>query len=318
MLYNKTLHPSAAQPLRVSSPLGTKNHALKFIMVKIKQSSFFPVSSLDGKNNFKRFYRIDRDGVIVERVFLDVSDPSSRELLICLHYLRHLVRNFLSENVGINIVDRDNPWDFLLELSTGEPFYLEITSIADNPKHFEINKSEERLSKWDSETKIPLRELKKLNHLFPDPKASKAINSYRVAGVSNSNLVDNPLIKTGPHILVSTMPDPDEAFSDKIRFSIEKKLSKNHKNKEKTVLIIDNRTSAFEVSDYKASANDLESYLNDLPFREIWLYTGYCSDDDGNNAEFSFAPLKITPEQNDILSGMMSENDLDENGRILW
>lgn len=91
-------------------------------MAQSRQSSFYPVSRLDNKNNYKRFSRIERDGSIVERVFLDVPDPSERERLICMHYLRHITRHFLKEDVGVNILTRDNPWDFSLELSTGEFF----------------------------------------------------------------------------------------------------------------------------------------------------------------------------------------------------
>jgi hypothetical protein len=37
--------------------------------------------------------------------------------------------------------------------------------------------------------------------------------------------------------------------------------------------------------------------LNDLPFREVWIYTGYYSDVTGNDAEYSFISIKI-PEAN--------------------
>jgi hypothetical protein len=57
-------------------------------VVRSRRAAFFPVSPLNDKRNFKRLLRIERDGSIVERVFLDVPDPSLRELLICLHYLR--------------------------------------------------------------------------------------------------------------------------------------------------------------------------------------------------------------------------------------
>ncbi len=109
-------------------------------MEEIKRSGFNPVASLDDKRNYKRFYRIESDGSIVERIFLDVPDPSHREHLIFLHYLKHLAKIFKNQAIGINLLGRDNPWDFRIELSTDEVFNIEITSIADSSKLFEIQK----------------------------------------------------------------------------------------------------------------------------------------------------------------------------------
>jgi len=287
-------------------------------MDNIKQSSFFPVSSLEGKNNYKVFYRIEEDSTISEHVFLDVSDPTKRELLICLHYLQHISRFFLNENIGVNIVSRDCPWDFELELSTGANFNIEITSVADRVHQFMINKSEERLAKWGSEDTIPLHELEKLSELFPDAEIENTVKSYLESGLQKTQHVDNPLKKDSPYILLSTMPRPNETLSDIIRSSIDKKFRKSHSGKENTMLLIDNRTSAFNVSDYIAAAKSLEKYLSSMPFPEIWFYTGYCSDDDGNNAEFSFAPLKVTCKQRRILNDLVANNSIDENNRLVW
>jgi len=287
-------------------------------MDNIKKSSFFPVSSLEGRNNYKVFYKIEEDLTISQHIFLDVSDPSKRELLICLHYLQHISRFFLNENIGVNIVSRDCPWDFEMELSTGKNFNVEITSVADKAEQFIINKSEERLSKWVSEDTIPLYELEKLCQLFPDEEKISTVKSYLESGLKKTQLVDNPFKKDSPYILLSTMSMPNKTLSDIIRSSIDKKLNKSHSGKESTVIIIDNRTSAFSVSDYTTAAESLETDLSLLPFLEIWFYTGYCSDDDGNNAEFSFAPLKVTSKQEYILNELAKNNSIDENNRFVW
>ena len=96
-----------------------------------------------------------------------------------------------------------------------------------------------------------------------------------------------------------------------------KKIDKKHQDKEQTVLIIDNRTAAFDVPDYRAAAELLQPFLDTAPFPEIWFYTGYCSDDDGNRVEFSFGPLKITSEQEPILEEMASRSNFDD-GRVVW
>lgn len=287
-------------------------------MLQRRQSSFYPVSGLDDKNNYKRFSRIERDGSIVERVFLDVPDPSERELLICMHYLRHIARHFLKEDVGLNILARDNPWDFSLELSTGDVFYVEITSIADMSKHFSINKSEERLNKWRSENLIPLHELEKLNWLFPDKGVEELVSTYKESGISDGDYVENPFRGEGTYIFLSSMPETSVSLEELIKDAIAKKERKGHSHKEKTVLIIDNRTSLFEISDYVMAANSLSEYCNSLPFPEIWFYTGYCSDNDGNNAEFSFAPLKVTDKQRIDLQKISASKEIDEDGKFVW
>ena len=287
------------------------------IMEKIKQSSFFPASPVEGKNNYKVFYRIEEDATVSEHVFLDVIDPSKRDLLICFHYLKHISRCFLKENIGINIVSRDCPWDFKLELSTGTNFNLEITSVADRTSHFIINKREERFAKWTSEATIPLYELEKISQLFPDAKLQNTVECFFKSGLQKTQHVENPIKDHNPNIFLSTMPKPDESLADILRSSIDKKSKKNHLEKENTILIIDNRTSAFSVSDYISAVETLETYLSLLPFPEIWFYTGYFSDDDGNNAEFSFAPLKITEEQKRIINDMATSNNIDENNRLI-
>lgn len=287
-------------------------------MTNAKKSSFYPINSLEDKSNFKRFHRIERDGSVIERVFLDVPDPSERELLICIHYLRHIGRHFFDEELGVNIIARDCPWDFSLEFSTGETANVEITSIADMNKHFIINKSEERFLKGKSEKMIPLHELEKLNRLFPSPEVDKQIKQFKESCVSKNQLVENPLHGAGTQVFVSNMPEVDTSLDVLLRDAIAKKVTKNHSQKEKTVLIIDNRTSMFEISDYRVAAEKLADYCDLLPFPEVWFYTGYCSDNDGNNAEFSFDPLKATEPQLRALDKMAASSPIDDNGRLVW
>lgn len=273
---------------------------------------------MDGRHNFKRVFRIEKDASVTERIFLNIPDPTHRELLICLHYLKHITRVFFDENVGVNILSRDAPWDFKLQLSTGRIFNLEITAVADGPQHFELNKREERLAKWGEASSIPLHQLEKLNFLFPNENIEKQIISHKTNGVTANALVDNPLQSTQTRIMLSNLFEPVDSLENQMKSAIKKKLEKNHSEKEQTVLIVDNRTSAFDVQDYFAAAKALESFIESTPFPEVWFYTGYCSDDDGNNAEFSFSPLKSAPDQLIILEKLVETGIIDENGRFLW
>ena len=287
-------------------------------MSDTKRSCYFPTGPLNDKHNYKRVFRIERDGSITERVFLDVADTTKRERLICIHYLRHLNRHFMSEAVGLNIVSRDAPWDFRLELSTGQKFNLEITAVADGPQHFEINKREERLTKWSTQPTMPLHELEKLNVLFPDPAIGKHIENYKSKAVSKSDLIENPFLSVSSRILLSRLFEPVDTLQNQIRTAVSKKMEKSHSGKEETVLIIDNRTCAFDVSDYFTATDALEPFINSTSFPEIWFYTGYCSDDDGNNAEFSFSPLKTTSEQAKVLEKLADSGAVDANDRVVW
>ena len=86
---------------------------------------------------------------------------------------------------------------------------------------------------------------------------------------------------------------------------------KKHGEKDKTIIIIiDNRTSSFSKNDYLNAYKKLYEILQCFQFLEIWFYTGYYSDLDGSNAEFSFSPLKITDTQTKILNNLTTHNDI--------
>jgi hypothetical protein len=232
--------------------------------------------------------------------------------------LRHITRHFLQDYIGIKFLGRDDPWDFKIELSNGDIFNVEITSIADNPMHFENNKKEERFNKWRAEEMIPLFELAKLVELFPDEKVSNIVNEHKNNGVSLDDLVKNPYFPLRTNLFVSTLYETNDKLSDILVDAIQKKINKKHQGKESTVLIIDNRTGAYDVPDYFQALNDIHPLASEWPFPEIWFYTGYYSDDSGNDAEFSFSPLKVTAKQSEILERMINSDAIDESGTYVW
>jgi hypothetical protein len=247
-------------------------------------------------------------------VHLDVPDTSHREHLICIHFLRHTVRHFFRADVGFNILGRDCPWDFKLQLSTGDEFTLEVTSLADSQQHFEINKREERFTKWVGEELIPVHELRKLADLFPTEELSRVASALSRERRASTDLVPNPLHEARHRLFLSGMLQSDDSLTKRIRSAVEGKMSKRHPDKDSTVLVIDNRTSMFDFPDLMSAATELEPFLAEAPFPEVWFYTGYFSDDDGNNAEFSFAPLKVTPSQAEVLSSLQ----VDSKGMHVW
>jgi hypothetical protein len=159
-----------------------------------------------------------------------------------------------------------------------------------------------------------LHELKKLALLFPDGDLERATGHHERQGRDPSDLVPNPLFESGTWLFLSRIPEPERTLSQLIQSAIEKKAAKSHDGKENVVLIIDNRTGIFDVEDYRIAVGTLEGFLTAVPFPEVWFYTGYYSDDDGNNAEFSFSPLKVTMAQEKALRTM----DVDSKGRHIW
>lgn len=283
--------------------------------MKTIKSSFYPECDLENKNNYKRVFYIKRDGSIMEKVVLDVIDPSHRETLVFTHYLRHLARNFCKTDIGINLKSRDNPWDFQIETSGNSTFNIEITSIAESYKVFNNHSSEERYTKWKQKKDIPLHELIKLGKLFPSDGINSVVQEFMQAGIDNNDLVLNPLCSNKSSFFISNLPSQVITAEKMLLDSISKKAAKKHKGKDQTVIIIDNRTISLEMDDFYSALPIISDYCESLDFPEIWLYTGHCSDDDGNNADFSFIPIKVREYQEKILSLMAEQR---EGDKFVW
>ena len=286
--------------------------------LKIIQNTFRPIKPLEGKSNYKRYFRIEKDGSVKERIFLNVPDISLREEIICKHYLSFLVRNFIQNPVGINFTARDNPWDFGVELSNGLLFNVEIISVADNRWLHEKMKREEEFEKIVVREFVPLWKLKKIHLWFGGEKSQQAIKKAEKESIKAPEQITNPFYDEHGRIYISDSKDEPKSLSDLIIESIEKKICKNHNNIENTILIIDNRTSRFEIEDYRKAISKLESEakLTNVNFPEVYFYTGYYSDNDGNNAEYSFAPIKLPQEKWSQLRRKIESKDivLNESG----
>lgn len=281
--------------------------------LNIRNSSFFPIHDLRNKTNYKEYLIIERDGSILRRIFLNIFNPEHREHLIFNHYMSRRVKFFYKSSVGLNIISRDDPWDFKVELSTKELLNVEITSISDNPWSFEMLKSEERYATQSNNEIIPFYELIKINKLFPDETLKAIIEDYHEKKTPKKTLIPNPFY--AKEIATYGRIDyPAKKLNEIIDTAISKKEKKKHSEKEMTVLVIDNRTFTLEIDDFQKAFQDLGDRFELSPFMEIWLYTGYYSSNDGNEAEYSFIPLKITKEQRQALDEKAIQNGIDEKG----
>jgi hypothetical protein len=284
--------------------------------MRTRKSSFYPFADLTDKQNYKEYKIVERDGSTLERIFLNIPIPSLREKIICFHYLSRRVKLFETDDIGCNIMSRDDPWDFKVDFSSGEIFNVEITSIAESAKIFEMLKREERLLLARRKERIALHELEKLNYFFPDKNVKKLIDSLKNAKKSKTDLVENPIMdKT--FVTIGEINEQQPNLAELIEQAIHRKELKKHCEKEKTVLLIDNRTFRYEISDLQVARKKLEDYFQRTAFMEIWFYTGYYSSFDGNDAEYNLAPLKLTHGQESILSNYVQEKPPNEDGIIL-
>ena len=81
---------------------------------------------------------------------------------------------------------------------------------------------------------------------------------------------------------------------NEIQTAISKKVAKRHKGKESTIILLDNLTTHADPKHFFDAVKDLQDYLDEVPFPSIWLYTGYYSDDNGYNCEYSLVPIKLS------------------------
>ena len=268
--------------------------------------SLNPLQNLEGKHNYQKFILVEKNGNTKTRIILFIPNIELREQVICTHFLSRYVQLFLEQTIGVKFLSRDNPWDFELELSNSENLIIEITSIADEIDLFRTFKYQERITDKRNYEQIEFHELIKLNHLFPDPAIEELIISYREQKIKKNELVTNP--HYGKDFIFQSSINEDLKSLDKlIKEVIDKKVNKNHSRKEDVTLIIDNRTVTYELEDILSYLDNSQDYLSSLPFKEVWLYTGYYSDPDGSNAEYSFAPLKIEKEKYERLISRLNE-----------
>ena len=282
-----------------------------------KQNLFSPINESVERKNCKRTIVIGRDGTATERVRLSVSNPTHREEIILRHYIRHHANAFGSLPAGVNIWGRDNPWDFDVELNDEYRFFVEITALGDSEFQFEREAHEERLANESMEPEIRLGDLRKVHKMFSLDGVDDLIKGY--AKEPGALKVANPLYgDPSKRLITGQIRCPDARLADKIVTAIDAKTAKKHDGKEKTVLILDYRTNFPTKDGLLEAMAELPEYFAASPFPEIWLYHGYFSDDDGNNAEFSFAPLKLSEAQALRFGELALERGVDKHGRIVW
>lgn len=256
------------------------------------RSDFYPLRTLSGKSNYKRYIRVNQAGFASEHIYLNIPEPSLRERIICTHYLMFLSKRILQDEVGFDELSRDSPWDFSFRRHDGLLFNVEVTAIADNELQFRINKREDEFTIISDQPKIKLRRLQKMVAWFPDEEIENVFNAAKQTGLKLDDEIENPYFTGKNRAFNSPAEEPKNSFSELLKQAIDRKSDKAHEGKDRTVLVLDNRTSAFSLEQLYRASDDLAAYFENAPFKEIWFYTGFYSELDGNESEFSMLPLK--------------------------
>ncbi|MDO8452251.1 MAG: hypothetical protein Q7S79_00710 [bacterium] len=177
---------------------------------RVVRSSYHPVGKIDDKRNFKRYFRIERNGQIVERILLELPTKGQREEIIFKHFLKFLEGDIKKRGAHYEIIGRDNPWDFTVRSSYCEEFHVEITSIADNSWSFEKSTREEEYRTLVSQEKISLRKLKKLTLWFGTKDLENAIYDCLRNGYIDDDMVINPIFNKPVVIFLSDTKEETE------------------------------------------------------------------------------------------------------------
>ncbi len=258
---------------------------------KLISSSFNPLNDLTDKRNYRTNYRIEVDGTISERVRLEFDTKEQREWIIFTHIKAILEKTF---SIKFGLPEKEPPecpWDFFVRDEEGNEMYIEITAIADSEWCFTKLSRERSLRNIAKDKEIRFGELKRYLSKFPsDGRIHKFVleNSSRY---KNSDHIPNPLFPDSKRIFTSFTGEEHQDLKSLIAEAITAKEDKEHSNKDKTLIIIDNQTTRFTDEEFSEALAYSIGKFSTSPFG-IVIYTGYYSDDDGTLSEFKLDLIK--------------------------
>lgn len=258
---------------------------------------FKPKADLEDKLNYCRHIFIERDGSISEAVRLNVLDDRHREDIIGFHFSQQYAKMHYRdqhEQPQFYVVGRDCPWDFKYFLHDKSEFFLEICRVADSALLKAI-KAENDVAPFLRKQLLKGYEILKFEKHFPGTFPARIVEKIVTKTYKQKEFqVQRDIVENGPRLFLRPPMIPTVNLVDEIMNAISKKVKKNHQGKEITTLLLDNLTTHANPKDFFDAVKALEDYLEKVPFPSIWLYTGYYSDDDGYNCEYSLVPIKLS------------------------
>lgn len=273
-----------------------------------EEGRFAPHSDLSDKNNFCRHFFIERDGGVSEVVRLNVLDDRHREDIIGFHFAQQYAKIHFGhqlEQPQFYVVGRDNPWDFEYVLHDGSTFFLEICRVADRALLKAI-KAENDATSLLQKSKLKGFEIEKIEKLFPGTLPVELTKRIQTKA-DRQREFDLPGEDDSLGVYLRPPMNPQLDLKREIETALKKKAAKRHAGKDRTIIVLDNLTTHSEPQDFFTAIGELSEFLETLPFSSIWLYTGFYSDDDGYNCEYSMVPIKLSTEELTYLKGHAPE-----------
>lgn len=263
-----------------------------------EEGKFEPKSNLEGKNNFTRHSFIESDGSVTEVVRLNVLSDRHREDIIGFHFAQQYAKIHYGNQLvqpQFYIVGRDDPWDFEYLMHDGTTFILEVCRVADE-NLLKAIKIENDITSILLKPKLLGFEIQKVEKHFPGTLPRDLVEIIKTkADRKRIYAFENP--DGPPKLFIRPMMNPRLDLRKELQVALEKKVAKKHDGKDRTIVVIDNLTTHSNPKDFFSAIEGIEDFLENLPFKSIWLYTGYYSDDNGYNCEYSLIPIKLTDDE---------------------
>lgn len=264
-----------------------------------------PMAPIHNKLNFKIHNFIERDGTIIQSVRLS-AEQHLREHIIMTQILGQFSSwGYINKLQKFEITSRDDPWDYSIKTECGKEFNIEITEFTDSVVYRQMNEEKElEFKKLFSSKKAPHIKIKKAVEYLD----LKGIKLPDIKKGENKTIIDNPLFGKDEYRIFLSHSGLMEKNVEMIKKAILKKVQKAHAGKEDTILILDNRSTYFNTYHFEKILEWIHKEKPNIPFKEVFIYTGYYSGDDGKNSEFSSMSLML---DDDISDCVMSSGALE-------
>lgn len=254
--------------------------------------------------NYRKWLTIERDGTTKEKLILSLQDKRRREEIIAYHFQK-FYKNAYNITPPSLLIGRDNPRDFTLTNKDGQRLCLEIVSVSDTSEGFRKHSHHAKLEELLKDeplsiiAAIPWNSSKKdIERAVEDMKRRSPINDFvnGPVGVFNERITaQRPIIRRFADTQkkrIFLTDGVNEPIVKIINTSIRNKEEMPYKNIEDMTLIVDDQLIMYDRNDIARTRLDLVFTNKKSPFKEIFLYSGYCANEDGNNAEFTIWPIK--------------------------
>lgn len=241
-----------------------------------------------------------------QRPMLHIQDKRMREEIIAAHY--RAAMHFNGVHLPETLIARDSPHDFTFEDPDGKLMLLEITSFSDHSSNWTLVEAERRLMEALSRAGIAnssiailpygmsMRSITSIIHKVRDLPLIAGVDDTwlreRMAEASNTRQPSVFLLPDSAGKRLNLLFNKRRPLSELVVAAIEAKVAKGYAQAEEMVLIVDEQSMQHSQSDLNNAWDELIALSQCYPFREIYLYSGQYTNDDGRAAEFDLFPLK--------------------------